>query len=72
MVHSASRNSRGFFSIVLILVLGYAAIAAARDGLADLYAQPAKSFLQAKRDPYETLTETERLAIQTNLLAALG
>jgi len=54
------------------LVLLYALILAARNGLADIYAQPAKDFLQDKRDADVALTETEWQAVQANLQKALG
>jgi len=50
----------------------YALTLAARNGLADLYARPAKNYLQDKRDEGTTLTETEWQAIHTNLLRALS
>jgi len=43
----------------LLLLLGYALSVAARTGLADVYAAPAKSYLQTKRDAGEVLTPDE-------------
>ncbi len=56
---------------LLVLALVYALTLAARDGLAYLYAEPAKNFLQDKRDADVTLTETEWQAIHTNYRQAL-
>jgi len=54
------------------LVLLYALTLAGRDGLAYLYAEPARDFLQDKRDTDITLTETEWQAIHANLRQALS
>ncbi|MDH3415332.1 MAG: hypothetical protein OEM64_03375, partial [Gammaproteobacteria bacterium] len=54
------------------LALAYALSLAARNGLADLYAEPAKNFLQEKRDADLALTDTEWQAIHANLRRALG
>lgn len=56
----------------LFLVLGYALIIAARTGLADFYAAPAKSYLQAKRDASEALTRDEWQALKSSLIRALA
>ncbi len=58
-------------SALLALALVYALTLAARNGLAYLYAEPAKNFLQDKRDAGVTLTETEWQAIHANLRQAL-
>ena len=39
----------------LLLLLGYALSVAARTGLADVYAEPAKSYLQTKREAGEEI-----------------
>ena len=57
---------------LLVLLLGYAFSIAARIGLADVYAEPAKSFLQTKRDADEVLTQDEWQAIYDNLGRALA
>ena len=57
---------------LLVLLLGYAFSIAARIGLADVYAEPAKSFLQTKRDADEVLTRDEWQAIYDNLGRALA
>src|SRR5207302_7047678 len=51
----------------LLLVLGYALSVAARTGLADVYAEPAKSYLQAKREAGEALTPAEWQALYGDL-----
>ena len=56
---------------LLVLLLGYAFTIAARTGLADAYAEPAKSFLQSKRDAREVLTQDEWQAIYDGLNQAL-
>ena len=56
---------------LLALTLVYALILAARNGLADVYAEPAKNFLQDKRDSGDTLTEAEWQVINANLQRAL-
>jgi len=56
------------FGILLVVALTLAA----RNGLADLYAEPAKNFLQDRRDAGATLTETEWQAIHANLRRALS
>ncbi len=55
----------------LLLLLGYALIIAARTGLADFYAAPAKSYLQAKRHAGEVLTRDEWQAVYGSLTRAL-
>ncbi len=62
------RVSLAMFGLVLL----YALTLAARNGLAYLYAEPAKAFLQDKRDAGMTLTETEWQAIHANLRQSLG
>lgn len=54
------------------LPLVYALTLAARNGLADLYAEPAKNYLQDKRDADVILTETEWQAIHANLRQSLS
>jgi hypothetical protein len=56
----------------LLLLLGYALSIAARTGLADVYAAPAKSFLQTKRDSDEVLTRDEWQALCGSLIRALA
>jgi hypothetical protein len=56
----------------LLLLLGYALISAARTGLADVYAAPAKSYLQAKRHAGEVLTRDEWQALSGSLIRALA
>lgn len=55
-----------------MLLLGYAISIAARTGLADAYAEPAKGFLQAKRDAEEVLTRDEWQAVYDSLGRALA
>ncbi len=55
----------------LLLLLGYALCIAARAGLADVYAEPAKSYLQTKRDASEVLTRDEWQALYGSLTRAL-
>ena len=62
------RVSLAMFALVLL----YALTLSARNGLADIYAQPAKDFLQDKRDADITLTETEWQIIHANLRQALS
>ena len=62
------RVSLAMFALVLL----YALTLAARNGLADIYAQPAKDFLQDKRDADVALTETEWQAVHANLRQSLG
>ena len=57
---------------LLALALVYALTLAARNGLAYLYAEPAKNFLQDKRDAGVTLAETEWQAIHANYRRALS
>ena len=57
---------------LIAVALVYALTVAARNGLADLYAEPAETFLQDTRASGGTLTETEWLAIEANLLKALN
>jgi len=47
------------FIAALLLLLGYALSVAARTGLADVYAEEAKSYLQTKREAGEVLTRDE-------------
>jgi hypothetical protein len=56
----------------LLLVLGYALSIAARTGLADVYAEPAKSYLQMKRSAGEALTGDEWQALDASLIRALA
>jgi len=56
---------------LVALALVYALTVAARNGLADLYARPAKNFLQDTRDYGVTLTETEFQAVSSNLIESL-
>jgi hypothetical protein len=56
----------------LLLLLGYALSIAARTGLADVYAAPAKSYLQTKRDANEVLTREEWQALYGSLIRALA
>jgi hypothetical protein len=55
-----------------LLLLGYALSIAARTGLADVYAEPAKSYLQTKRDADEVLTRAEWHALYGSLIRALA
>jgi hypothetical protein len=56
----------------LMLPLGYALSVATRTGLADAYAEPAKSYLQTKREAGEVLTRDERQAVHDSLIRALA
>jgi hypothetical protein len=56
----------------LLLVLGYALSIAVRTGLADVYAAPAKSYLQTKRNAGEVLTTDEWQALDGSLIRALA
>ena len=56
----------------LLLLLGYALCVAARAGLADVYAEPAKSYLQKKREADEVLSPAEWQAIYDSLIRALA
>jgi hypothetical protein len=56
----------------LLLLLGYALSIAARTGLADVYAAPAKSYLQTKRNADEVLTRDEWQALYGSLIRALA
>ena len=56
----------------ILLVLGYALSIAARTGLADVYAEPAKSYLQMKRSAGEALTGDEWQALDGSLIRALA
>ncbi|RPI41377.1 MAG: hypothetical protein EHM59_20315 [Betaproteobacteria bacterium] len=56
---------------LLLLLLGYAFSIAVRAGLADVYAEPAKSFLQKKRNAGEALTGDEWRAVYDGLSRAL-
>src|SRR5205807_948719 len=66
------RSLRPASIAALLLVLGYALSVAARTGLADVYAEPAKSYLQAKREAGEVLTRDERQALYGSLTRALA
>ena len=57
---------------LFVLALVYALTLAGRNGLADLYAEPAKNFLQDKRDTGVALTVTEWQAIHANLRQSLS
>jgi len=61
------RVSLAMFTLVLL----YALSLAGRNGVAYLYAEPARAFLQDKRDTGLTLTETEWQAIHANLRKAI-
>jgi hypothetical protein len=54
----------------LLLLLGYALSIAARTGLADVYAAPANSYLQTRRDAGEALTRDEWQALRGSLIRA--
>lgn len=56
---------------LLLLLLGYATSIAVRTGLADLHAEPAKDFLETKRNAGEVLTQDEWQAIHDTLSQAL-
>ncbi len=58
--------------IAILLVLGYALSVTLRTGLADLYAAPAKSYLQTKRNAGEMLTQDEWQALYGSLIRALA
>jgi len=60
------------FIAALLLVLGYALSVAARTGLADVYAEEAKSYLQTKREAGELLTRDEWQALYGSLIRALA
>jgi hypothetical protein len=60
------------FIAALLLLLGYALSIALRTGLADVYAAPAKVFLQSKRDAGEALTRDEWQALDDSLTRALA
>ncbi len=55
-----------------MLLLGYALSVAARAGLADVYAEPAKSYLQTKREAGEVLSRAEWQALYGSLTRALA
>ncbi|HEY6458482.1 MAG TPA: hypothetical protein VIY90_24645 [Steroidobacteraceae bacterium] len=55
-----------------MLLLGYALSVAARTGLADVYAAPAKSYLHTKRDADEVLSPDEWRALEASLTRALA
>jgi hypothetical protein len=55
-----------------LLLLGYALSIATCTGLADVYAAPAKSYLQTKRDAGEMLTRDEWQALYGSLVRALS
>jgi hypothetical protein len=52
-------------------VLGYALSVAVRTGLADVYAEPAKAYLQTKREAGEVLTRDTWQALYGSLIQAL-
>jgi hypothetical protein len=54
------------------LLLGYAFSIAARTGLADVYAKPAKSYLQSKRYAGNAVTRDEWQAVYGSLIRALA
>jgi len=56
----------------LLLLLAYALSVAARTGLADVYAEEAKSYLQTKREAGEALTRDEWQALYGSLMRALA
>jgi hypothetical protein len=56
----------------LLLLLGFALSIAARTGLADVYAAPAKAYLQTKRDAGGGLTRDEWQALEGSLIRALA
>ena len=56
----------------LLLLLTYALSLAARTGLADVYAAPAKSYLQTKREAGEVLTRDEWQALYGSLIRSLA
>jgi hypothetical protein len=56
----------------LLLLLGYALSIATRTGLADVYAAPAKSYLQTERNAGEMLTGDEWQALYGSLVRALS
>ena len=56
----------------LLLVLGYALSVAARTGLADVYAEEAKTYLQTKREADEVLSRDEWQALYGSLTRALA
>jgi len=56
----------------LLLLLVYALSIATRTGLADVYAAPAKSYLQTKREADEVLTREEWQAVYDSLIRALA
>ncbi len=60
-----------FTAAALLLLLAYATSLAMRTGLADMYAYPAKSYLQDKRDADEVLSRGEWQAIHESLDRAL-
>jgi len=60
------------FIAALLLVLGYALSVAARTGLADVYAEEAKTYLQTKREAGEALTRDEWQALYGSLTRALA
>jgi hypothetical protein len=55
-----------------LLLLGCALSVAARTGLADVYAEPAKSYVQTKRDAGEVLTREEWQALYGSLTQAVA
>lgn len=59
-------------SVALLLVLGYALSIAARTGLADVYAEAAKSYLQTKLRANEVLTREDWQALSGSLIRALA
>lgn len=67
----AALFGRGLLAL-LALALAYPLVLAVRNGWADLYAEPAKSFLQDSRDAGVTLSEAQWQAIHANLQRALS
>jgi len=57
---------------LVTFVLLYALTLAARNGLADLYAQPASTFLQDQRDEGLEMTETQWQAVEANFHQSLS
>lgn len=68
---ASSRPPRALI-LALLLLLGYAFSVAARTGLGDVYAAPAKSYLQLKREAAEELTQDEWQALRGSLTWALA
>src|SRR5437773_3919195 len=66
------RSLRRASIAALLLVLGYALSVAARTGLADVYAEEAKTYLQMKREADEVLSRDEWQALYGSLTRALA